>query len=163
MSVELSAPSTDIAWRESLRSVSLLATLLAGTCLTPIAALAQSTNNWIGTTPVYGTTTNWQNGTTPLASETAVFSTLGTARSLGIAPGTSIGGWQFSAGAPAYTFSVQNTYQFLTTGIVNSSSNAPIVTVTATGDLNFSNATGAGNATIRNAIAGAKTTFKDRA
>jgi len=163
MSVALGTPSTDGAWRLSFRSVSLLATLLAGTCLTPIATLAQSTNNWIGTTPAYGTTTNWQNGTTPLASETAVFSTLGTARSLAIATGTSIGGWQFAAGAPAYTFSVQNTYQFLTTGIVNSSSTAPVVTVTATGDLNFSNSTGAGNATIRNAIAGAKTTFKDSA
>ncbi len=63
--------------------VSPLAILLAGAAWTPMAALAQSTNNWIGTTPVYGTTTNWQNGTTPLASETAVFSTLGTARSLG--------------------------------------------------------------------------------
>ena len=163
MTVELCAPSTDGARRASFRSVSLLAVLLAGTCLTPMAALAQSTNNWIGTTPVYGTSTNWQNGTTPLASETAVFSTLGTARSLGIAPGTSIGGWQFSAGAPAYTFSIQNTYQFLTTGIVNSSSTAPIVVVTATGDLTFSNSTGAGNATIRNAVAGAKTTFKDSA
>ena len=163
MTVELCAPSTDGARRASFRSVSLLAVLLAGTCLTPMAALAQSTNNWIGTTPVYGTSTNWQNGTTPLASETAVFSTLGTARSLGIAPGTSIGGWQFSAGAPAYTFSIQNTYQFLTTGIVNSSSTAPVITVTATGDLTFSNSTGAGNATIRNAVAGAKTTFKDSA
>src|SRR5436190_13715549 len=104
MTVELCAPPTDGARRESFRSVSLLAVLLAGTCLTPRAALAQSTNNWIGTTPVYGTATNWQSGATPLASETAVFSTLGTARSLGIAPGTSIGGWQFSAGAPAYTF-----------------------------------------------------------
>ena len=152
MAVELGASSTDGARRESFRSVSLLAILLAGSCLTPMAALAQSTNNWIGTTPVYGTTTNWQNGTTPLASETAVFSTLGTARSLGIAAGTSVGGWQFSAGAPAYTFSVQNTYQFLTTGIVNSSSNAPVVTVIATGDLNFSNSTGAGNATILSLI-----------
>src|ERR1044071_4902232 len=107
MSVALGTPSTDGAWRLSFRSVSLLATLLAGTCLTPMAALAQSTNNWIGTTPAYGTTTNWQNGTTPLASETAVFSTLGTARSLAIATGTSIGGWQFAASAPAYTFSVQ--------------------------------------------------------
>jgi autotransporter-associated beta strand protein len=163
MSIALSTPSTDGAWRESFRSVSLLATLLAGSCLTPMAALAQSTNNWIGTTPVYGTITNWQTGATPLASETAVFSTLGTARSLAIGTGTSVGGWQFSAGAPAYTFTVQSTYQFLTTGIVNSSSNAPIVTVTATGDLNFSNSTGAGNATIRNAISGAKTTFKDSA
>jgi len=163
MTVELCAPSTNGARRESFRSVSLLATLLAGICLTPMAALAQSTNNWIGTTPVYGTTTNWQNGATPLASETAVFSTLGTARSLAVATGTSIGGWQFSAGAPAYTLSVQTTYQFLTTGIVNSSSTAPVVTVTATGDLNFSNSTGAGNATIRNVIAGAKTTFKDSA
>jgi autotransporter-associated beta strand protein len=163
MSVELSAPSTDGAWGESLRSVSLLTALLAGTCLMPVAALAQSTNNWIGTTPAYGTTTNWQNSAIPLSSETAVFSTLGIARSLAIGTGTSVGGWQFSAGAPAYTFSVQNTYQFLTTGIVNSSSTAPVVTVTATGDLNFSNSTGAGNATIRNAISGAKTTFKDSA
>src|SRR4029450_2796169 len=163
MTVEVCAPSTDGARRESFRPVSLLATLLAGTCLAPMAALAQSTNNWTGTTPAYGTTTNWQNGTTPLASETAVFSTLGTARSLAIATGTSIGGWQFSAGAPAYTFSVQNTYQFLTTGIVNSSSNAPGVTVTATGDLNFANSTSAGNATIRNAIAPAQTPFKNSA
>jgi hypothetical protein len=163
MIVELSAPSAAGAWRESFRSAALLATLLAGTCLTPMAALAQSTNNWIGTTPAYATTTNWQNSAIPLSSETAVFSTLGTARSLSIGTGTSVGGWQFSAGTPAYTFSVQSKYQFLTTGIVNSSSNAPLVTVTETGDLNFSNSTSAGNATIRNAISGAKTTFKNSA
>src|SRR5688572_9596851 len=136
MSVELSAPSTDGAWGESLRSVSLLTALLAGTCLMPVAALAQSTNNWIGTTPAYGTTTNWQNSAIPLSSETAVFNTLGIARSLALGTGSTVGGWQFSAGAPAYTFSVQNTYQFLTSGIVISSSTAPVVTVTATGDLN---------------------------
>ena len=51
MTIELGAPSIDGARRESFRSVSLLAILLAGTCLTPTAVLAQSTNNWIGTTP----------------------------------------------------------------------------------------------------------------
>ena len=45
MSIELGAPSIGGARRASFRSVSLLATLLAGSCLTPMAALAQSTNN----------------------------------------------------------------------------------------------------------------------
>src|SRR5215212_8276563 len=138
MSIALSTPPADGAFSESFRSVLLLAILLA-TCLAPTAALAQSTNNWIGTTPVYGTTTNWQNGTTPLASETAVFSTLGTARSLAITTATSVGGWQFTSAAPGYAFTLQNTYQFLTSGIVSSSSIVPVLTVTATGDLNFSN------------------------
>jgi hypothetical protein len=83
----------------------MLATLLAGSCLMPLSAAGQ-TNNWIGTTPVYANTANWQNAAIPLASETAVFSTLGTARTIAIGTGASVGGWQFAAGAPGYTFTI---------------------------------------------------------
>ena len=163
MTVETGAPSDDGARRESFRPVSLLASLLAGTCLMPHAAAGQ-TVNWIGTTPLYVTASNWQTNTVPLASETAVFSTLGTARNLGITGGgSSVGAWQFAAGAPApaYTFSVQTTFQFLGSGILNGSSNRPQINMLAAGDLRFSNSSTAGNATLSHSLAGARTTFQN--
>jgi autotransporter-associated beta strand protein len=165
MTVELGAPSAGGARRESFRPASLLASLLAGTCLIPVAAAGQ-TVNWIGTTPLYVTASNWQTNTVPLASETAVFSTLGTARNLGITgAGTSVGAWQFAAGspAPAYTFSVQTTFQFLGSGILNSSTNRPQINMLAAGDLRFSNSSTAGNATLSHTLAGARTTFQNNA
>src|SRR5215471_16942123 len=101
MRIALGAPLGSGAHRESFRPASLLATLLAGTCLMPLAAAGQ-TNNWIGTNPAYANPANWQNAAIPLSSETAVFSTLGTSRTVAIGIGTSVGGWQFAAGAPGY-------------------------------------------------------------
>ena len=162
MTVESSVPPLVRTQRESFRLAGWIAALLGATCLVPLQSFAQ-TVNWIGTTPLYATTTNWQTNALPLASETAVFSTLGTARALAIAPATSIGGWQFAAGAPAYTFTVSNTYQFLSSGIANASASSPQVSVIATGNLIFSNSSSGGNATIRNVASGAQTTFQNGA
>jgi|FEC22Drversion2_1045045.scaffolds.fasta_scaffold00159_12 outer membrane autotransporter protein len=160
MTVALGASLGSGAHRESFRPASLLAGLLAGTCLMPLSAMGQ-TNNWIGTSPPYANPANWQNAAIPLSSETAVFSTLGTSRTVAIGVGTSVGGWQFAAGAPGYTFTVSNSYQFLSGGIVDLSSTAPIVQVAGSGTLLFSNSSTAGDAALRNTAATARITFQN--
>jgi autotransporter-associated beta strand protein len=143
--------------------VLLLATLLAGTCLMPLGAAGQ-TPEWISTgTGVYANSANWSPATAPVTTDTALFSTSGSIRSLTVsgAVSTSVAAWQFASGAPAYTFSMQNTFDLRGSGIVNSSSNKPTLNVTGTGSVTFSNSSSAANATISNIIAGSATTFRN--
>jgi autotransporter-associated beta strand protein len=66
---------------------------------------------------------------------------------------------QFNGGAPAYSFAVSSELDFTGNGIVNNSSNAPIVSNFGGGGTFFENASSAGNATITNSGAGSFVEF----
>jgi fibronectin-binding autotransporter adhesin len=81
----------------------LAAVLLAGTCLSPIAASAQI---WIGGNgPGFETGANWSTGAPPTNVQTGTFGS-GVDTSVSITTSTSVGGIEFSAGASAYTVDV---------------------------------------------------------
>jgi outer membrane autotransporter protein len=147
-----------IGWRQSIdvrsccalrsRRIRLLAAALAGTCVTPLGAAAQ-TSNWIGTTAAYNAPGNWSAGI-PSGTGMGIFAsspntTIGT-----FAGVTGVGTWQFQAGAPAYTFNIDANFTFQGNGVVNNSSFAPTLNNIAPFVIQFSNSATAGNAAITN-------------
>ncbi|CAN5869630.1 hypothetical protein BH11PSE3_BH11PSE3_08440 [soil metagenome] len=140
--------------RPAFQSARLLTALLAGTCLAPCGAAAQSSVAWIGNSNnQYTTNANWQLGAVPLASGTAVFGDLAIGfRNLVInASPVSVQAWRFTSTAnPPFGFAIQNQVTFLGDGIVNSSAFRPTLTVSGAGagGLQFSNSSTAGNAII---------------
>jgi autotransporter-associated beta strand protein len=128
----------------------LLVVLLAATCLSPVGAAAQTTN-WLGATSAYDNGANWTAGV-PSAGGTAIFSNVGSASVTSFALVTGVGTWQFQAGAPAYTFTMNgfSSFAFQGGGIVNNSSNAPTIVHNSIGALTFANSATAGNALVTN-------------
>src|SRR5438128_546058 len=130
-----------------------VATLLAGVCLAPLGAYAQDAT-WL-TNPASGdfnSAPNWTPATVPTG--TAFFGP-STVTSLSFSGDTTLGGFTFNAGAPAYSFQVGGTgpmsLTFNGAGIVNNSLNAPSFHVDGllfSGSMNFRNASTAGNATM---------------
>src|SRR5262245_41203309 len=74
---------------------------------------------------------------------------------------TSLGGFTFNPGAPAYSFSLAtpSTLTFTGAGIVNNSSNAPTFSLPFNSALNFTNSSTAGNAIITNSSTNSVTQF----
>jgi hypothetical protein len=124
--------------------------LLAGTCLMPVGAAAQTTN-WLGATSAYDNGANWTAGV-PSAGGTAVFAGAPSTSLTSFALVTGVGTWQFQAGAPAYTFTMNgfSSFAFQGGGIVNNSSNAPTIFHNSLGPLTFANSATAGNALVTN-------------
>jgi autotransporter-associated beta strand protein/T5SS/PEP-CTERM-associated repeat protein len=126
--------------------------LFAGTALAgalavvaPNVSRAQNAT-WTGATGDWNTNGNWSPASLPTG--TATFDTAPT-NSLTFSAGATIGTMQFSAGAPAYSFDLSGRSLVIDgSGIVNSSSNAPLFN--AFGLLEFDNSATAGNATINN-------------
>src|ERR1700682_6234253 len=134
--------------RYAFQSRPLLSVLLAGTCLSPVGAAAQTTN-WLGTTAAYNNGANWSAGV-PAFGGTAIFSNVGSANVTNFAGANDVGTWQFQPGASAYTFAVDSSLAFHGNGIVNNSSNAPTITNFGFAFIGFANSATAGNARITN-------------
>ncbi|MDE2074351.1 MAG: autotransporter domain-containing protein, partial [Alphaproteobacteria bacterium] len=106
----------------------------------------------------WNTAPNWTSNSVPTSSDTLGFSAT-TKSTINIQKaGTQVGGLEFKAGAPAYTFNITGTAAGASslvisgTGIVDKSSNAPSFVVSGvsgnTGTLEFDNSATAGDATI---------------
>jgi outer membrane autotransporter protein len=103
---------------------------------------------WTGPGTSWNVGTNWSSSpSTP--DNIATFTSNGAPTSLSVAfPGASINTIQFTAGAPAYSISVDGIFGIGGAGIINSSSFAP--TLTVNDQLQFGGASTAANAVITN-------------
>jgi hypothetical protein len=158
-----------ISTRQRCRSVGLLpavaragalprAALLAGVFLAALATLAPDAahavdGTWTGGgAPVRNEWTqgnNWSSATVP--DNTATFTNNAAPTSVTISSDASINTIQFTAGAPAFNFTTSGTgitFNVNGAGIVNNSASAP--SFTNNDNLNFNNASSAGNAAIIN-------------
>ncbi len=137
------------------RARNILAVLLAGTCFAAFSARAQDAT-WVGTTSGEWTLANNWSPNSAVPSGTATFTNNNAPTSVTISNSTSIGGLEFDANAPAYSFEVDNaglnnpTFTINNAGIVNNSAFAPTITVDSGASLEFINAADAGNAIIVN-------------
>jgi hypothetical protein len=123
-------------------------TALAGALalLAPNASRAQDAT-WTGSTSGnWNTNANWLPASVPTG--TATFDNTGLTQALTITADASINTITLSAGAPAYSYTINPgvTFSILGAGIVNNSSNAP--TFINNGLLNFFNSSAAGSATL---------------
>src|SRR5258707_12208444 len=109
--------------------------LMASTGLGALAMLAPEAaratdGTWQGPTAEWTTGTNWSSSPT-VPDNTATFTNNGAPTSVTLSNDASINTLQFTAAAPAYTFSTSNFVNFVITGgIVNGSSFAPTITNT---------------------------------
>jgi autotransporter-associated beta strand protein len=148
------------AGRAAVKSALLSTTILGGLCLGVPAANAFD-GMWLPApaTADWNTGTNWSSSPT-VPDNTASFGASTTTSLTFSATTTNINTLQFGAGAPAYTFTINQvvagqTLNISGTGIVNNSSFAPTFTISGinapiNGVLNFNNSSTAGNAIINN-------------
>ena len=134
------------------RMAGLAAALLSATCLTPLLApqVAHAQNaTWLANpgSGDFNTGGNWTTGTVP--TSTATFAASNTTN-VNVSFGSILGGLTFSASAPAYTFTSTSADIVLKgAGIINNSSNAPILSLTGPGAvMQTQNSATLGNATI---------------
>jgi outer membrane autotransporter protein len=128
------------------------AALLAGVSLIALAPNAAHAVDGIWTGPAAEWTdgTNWSS-TPDVPDNTATFTNNGAPTSVTISDDVSIDTIQFTAGAPAFNFTTSGTgitFDINGAGIVNNSAFAP--SFTNNDNLNFNNASSAGNAVIVN-------------
>src|SRR5215831_13203451 len=112
----------------------LLTTTAAVALLAALPARAQDAT-W-STAPGssnFNTDANWTPATVPTG--TAFFGASNTT-ALSFSANTTVGGWTFNAGAPAYTFTTSNLLDFNGAGIVINGGSATITT-TASGTVEF--------------------------
>jgi fibronectin-binding autotransporter adhesin len=137
--------------RESAHAAFARSALLAGVSIGAIAVLAPDSahaldGTWTGPGTSWDTGTNWSSSPNP-PNNIATFTNNGAPTSLSVGFGT-INTIQFTAGAPAYSFTFDQNFGIGAGGIVNNSSFAP--TFTIYGNFQFSGASTAGNAAIVN-------------
>jgi autotransporter-associated beta strand protein len=139
--------AASICGRLKGRLVSLPATtaLVIAAMFMPGAARAQNAT-WLANpaTANFDAGSNWNPATVPTG--TAFFGT-STQTALTFSTDTTIGGWTFNAGAPAYSFTNGNNLTFTGAGIVINGGSASI---TNNGNLEFANTSTAGSASITN-------------
>ena len=126
-----------------LRAATLLVPALLAA--SPMAALAQDAT-WLANPPTnqFNSVPNWTAGV-PIG--TAIFGG-STTTAISLAPGgVTVGGFQFNAGAPAYSFTGTSGLTFTGTGIVNNSASAPAISMTGA-SIAFTNAASGGNAQL---------------
>src|SRR5262252_7876956 len=129
--------------------------LLAGVSLIALATLAPSAahaldGTWTGPDTEWTDGTNWSS-TPDVPDNTATFTNNAAPTSVTISDDASINTIQFTAGAPAFNFTTSGTgitFDINGAGIVNNSAFAP--SFTNNDNLNFNNASSAGNAVIIN-------------
>jgi len=128
--------------------------LLAGASLAALVALAPVAHavdgTWTGPDTEWTDGTNWSS-TPDVPDNTATFTNNAAPTSVTISDDASINTIQFTAGAPAFNFTTSGTgitFDVNGTGIVNNSGFAP--SFTNNDNLNFNNASSAGNAVITN-------------
>jgi hypothetical protein len=128
----------------------LLATTAAVVLLVAMPARAQDAT-WLLNpgSGNFNSAGNWTPATVPTG--TAFFDQSNTT-ALTISTPTTIGGFTFNAGAPAYSFgfAASSTLIFTGAGINNASSNAPSFLLNTISRLSFTNSSTAGNAVITN-------------
>jgi autotransporter-associated beta strand protein len=96
----------------------------------------------------FNTDANWNPATVP--SGTASFGA-STTTNLTLSTTTSLGGWTFSAGAPAYTFAVTGgELSFTGTGIAANGTSVTLASNSPIGAIDFNNMSTAGSATLQN-------------
>src|SRR6516162_769575 len=132
----------------TLPRMALLAgvSLAALATLTPVAHAVDGT--WSGPAAEWTDGTNWSS-TPDVPDNAATFTNNGAPTSVTISDDASINTIQFTAGAPAFNFTTSGTgitFDVNGTGIVNNSAFAP--NFTNNDNLNFNNASSAGNAAI---------------
>jgi outer membrane autotransporter protein len=140
--------STARARDGALPRVALLAgvSLAALATLTPVAHAVDGT--WTGSAAEWTDGTNWSSNP-DVPDNTATFTNNGAPTSVTISDDASINTIQFTAGAPAFNFTTSGTgitFDVNGAGIVNNSTFAP--SLTNNDNLNFNNASSAGNAAI---------------
>ena len=126
------------------------------------ASSAQGQDATWRATPITGTFNNPLNWTPVVVpSGTASFGA-STITGLTFLVPTTIGGFTFNAGAPAYSFNIPLVGSVFVTGagVINNSSNSPSFFLAPTSTLLFENNSSAGNATLTNAVGGTLT-FQD--
>ena len=108
----------------------------------------------------FNTAGNWSPATVPTG--TAFFGPTSAAGSgISFSANTTIGGWTFNLGAPAYSFvNSSNTLQFTGAGIISNNGNAG-VGITNNGTINFNNNSTAGSAGITNNFGGGTINFNN--
>jgi len=131
-----------------------LACLLAGTALAS-AAFGAACPTWAQdatwqlnpATNDFNTATNWTPATVPAGTATFGASSV---TGLTFSAATTVGGLTFNAGAPGYVFVVPsfNSLTLNGSGIINNSSNVPVLTPSSLGPINFQNSASAGNASF---------------
>ena len=142
--------------------IHLLATTAAVVLLAATSVHAQDAT-WLTVPPSplgnFNTAANWTPNVVPgstTSTGTAFFGP-STITSLTITAPTTLGGFTFNAGAPAYSFSIPfpigRTLTFTGAGIINNSSNAPSFSLASGSSFNFTNGSTAGNAIITTAVA----------
>jgi outer membrane autotransporter protein len=142
--------------------IHLLGTMAAVVLLAATSVHAQDAT-WLTVPPSplgnFNTAANWTPNVVPgstTSTGTAFFGP-STITSLTITAPTTLGGFTFNAGAPAYSFSIPfpigRTLTFTGAGIINNSSNAPSFSLASGSLLNFMNSSTAGNAIITTAVA----------
>src|SRR5262245_3635231 len=127
-------------------------TLLAGVSLIALAPSAAHAIDgaWIGPGAEWTDGTNWSS-TPDVPDNAATFTNNGAPTSVTISDDASINTIQFTAGAPAFSFVTIGTgitFDIIGAGIVNNSAFVP--SFTNNDNLNFNNASSAGNAVITN-------------
>jgi autotransporter-associated beta strand protein len=129
----------------------LLTTAAAAALLAAMPAYAQDAT-WLLNpgTANYNTAANWMPATVPTG--TALFGATNVPNLTFSAAATSVGGWTFNAGAPAYTFTLgANTLFFNGDGIAINAGSATISTLSS---VNFLGPSSAGSAVINTASSG---------
>jgi autotransporter-associated beta strand protein len=141
----------------------LIASAGFGTLAMLLAPTAHATDGtWQGPGNDWTTGTNWSSSPA-VPDNTATFTINGapTSVTFATATNTTINTILFTAGAPAYSFTLplSGTLSITGTGIINQSSNAPTFLVPSVSNLKFMNSSTAGNAIITNSGTNAATTF----
>jgi autotransporter-associated beta strand protein len=128
----------------------LLTTTAAIAVLAATSAHATD-GTWTGPGSEWTTGTNWSSNPT-VPNATATFTNNGAPTAVTVSATTSINTMLFTAGAPAYSFTINSSTAFTIAGagIINNSSNAPNFLVTPVSTLSFINSSTAGNAVITN-------------
>ena len=129
--------------------VALLGGLLLGGIVVAGRAAHAVDGVWNGPGAEWTTGTNWSS-TPTVPDNTATFTNNGAPTSVTISNNASINTLQFTAAAPAYTFSLSNANLVINSGIVNGSSFAPTITNTQNAATSFTNSSSAANASIVN-------------
>jgi len=128
------------------RAGGLGAAIATATSLATTTAFAQDAT-WLASpgSATFNTGTNWSSGSVPTGTATFGASTR-TAITLG-AGNVTVGGFQFAAGAPAYTFTGSSLLTFTGAGIDNASASRPVFTFTG-GGLSFTGTSSGGSAEV---------------
>jgi autotransporter-associated beta strand protein len=118
---------------------------LAALCGAPAPAFAADAT-WLASPSDgnFNNTANWSGGVVPNGTATFDASSM---TSLSFSAGVSMGGWTFNPGAPAYTFTSGQNFEFTGAGIIVSGGS---VAITNNSFFSFRNASAAGPAAITN-------------